>query len=81
MPDPNLTLRVDSIELTGDFQRMSPTAPLPWSLDPSYPWHILDANQQILADVHAKTKDDAIRTAGMIVCAANTCGGIKMKES
>lgn len=81
MPNPDLELRVDSIEKTGDFQRLSPTAPLPWSLHPTHPWEIVDANGDLIAKVFGKTHEASIRTAGMMICAANTCGGIRMKES
>lgn len=80
-PDPNLSLRVDSIELTGDFQRMSPKAKLPWSLSPTRPWEVVDANGNLIAKGFGPTHADSIRTAGMIVTAANTCGGIRMTES
>lgn len=80
-PDPGLILRVDSIELTGDFQRMSPTAKLPWSLHPTHPWEVVDADGNLIAKVFGPTHADSIRTAGMIITAANTCGGIRMTES
>lgn len=78
--NPDLALRVDRIELTGDFQRMSPTARLPWTHGRK-PYEIVDADSNLIAVVHGKTFADSIKTAGMIICAANTCGGVRMVES
>ena len=81
MTDPNLALRVDSVELSGDFQLLSPAAPLPWAIHASRPFEIVDANGERIAAVHGKTYLDSLKTACMIVCAANTCGGISMEHN
>ena len=75
-----LELRVDSPKLTGEFQSLSPTAPLPWKFG-ARPYEVVDANERLVASVHGVTFADSIRTAGMIIVAANTCGGIKMTDN
>jgi len=80
MPRSDLELRVDDPKVTGDFQSLSPTAPLPWKFG-RRPYEIVDADERLVASVHGKTFADSIRTAGMIITAANTCGGIKMTEN
>lgn len=84
MPNPDLELRVDSIALTGDFQSLSPNSPLPWS-----EYHtpetctvvIVDAKNVDVCTIKRDNFPDAMRIAGMILCAVNTCGGIRMTES
>ncbi len=73
-------LRVDSIQTTEDFQRMSPTAKLPWKFG-AESYKLEDAKGNVVAVVYGKTHVDSIRTAGMILTAVNTCGGFKAIES
>lgn len=72
-------LRVDDIQTTHQFQAMSPTAPLPWKFGPEG-YKLEDAKGNVVAVVYGKTHVDSIKTAGMILTAVNTCGGIRMTD-